>query len=102
MKPLDPAYTTIIRVAHIASKLGAQSKRPICGRLGTELLLVANYLETAGPDQEERLRLRISKLLRDVERNCGVNSDMDIVFLWLCPYLSLEVNAEIQYLPVAS
>ena len=44
----------------------------ICGRLGAELLLVADYLNTAGLDQEEQLRLRISKLLRDVEMICSV------------------------------
>ncbi|KAE8411484.1 hypothetical protein BDV36DRAFT_274502 [Aspergillus pseudocaelatus] len=71
MDPLDLAQASILRVAHIASELGAQFKRPVCGRLGAELLLVADYLDTAGLDQEERLRLRISKLLRDVEMICS-------------------------------
>ncbi|RFU73338.1 hypothetical protein TARUN_8912 [Trichoderma arundinaceum] len=69
--PLDFAYTAIARVADIASLLGVQHKRPICGRLGAELLLVADYLDTADHDQEERLRLRISKLLKDVETICS-------------------------------
>ena len=71
--PLDFAYTAIARVADIASLLGVQHKRPICGRLGAELLLVADYLDTADHDQEERLRLRISKLLKDVETICSVS-----------------------------
>jgi hypothetical protein len=76
--PLDLAQTAIVRVADIASLLGVQYKRPICGRLGAELLLVADYLDTAGLDQEERLRLRISKLLRDVEMICTVRTQRTI------------------------
>jgi hypothetical protein len=71
--PLDQAQVGIARVADIASLLGVEQKRPICGRLGAELLLVTEYLNTAGLDQEERLRVRISKLLRDVERICSVS-----------------------------
>lgn len=70
--PLDLAQTAIVRVADIASLLGVEYKRPVCGRLAAELLLVADYLNTAGLDQEEQLRLRISKLLRDVEMICSV------------------------------
>ena len=72
--PLDLAQSAIVRVADIASLLGVQCKRPICGRLGAELLLVADYLNTAGLDQEEQLRLRISKLLRDIEMICSVST----------------------------
>lgn len=72
--PLDLAQTAIVRVADIAALLGVLYKRPICGRLGAELLLVAEYLNTAGLDQEERLRLRISKLLRDIETICTVST----------------------------
>ncbi|PYH72818.1 S8 family peptidase [Aspergillus vadensis CBS 113365] len=69
--PIDFAHTAIAQVANIASLLGVESKRPLCGRLGAELFLVANYIDTAGLDQESRLRLRISKLLRDVEAMCN-------------------------------
>lgn len=72
--PLDLARTAIMRVAEIASRLGIQCKRPICGRLGAELLLAAAYLDTAGIDQEEWLRLHISKLLKDVEMICSVST----------------------------
>lgn len=72
--PLDLAQSAIVRVADIASLLGVQCKWPICGRLGAELLLVADYLNTAGLDQEEQLRLRISKLLRDIEMICSVST----------------------------
>lgn len=72
--PLDLAYTAIVRVADTASLLGAKHKRPICGRLGAELLLVADCLNTADHDQEERLRLRISKLMEDVETICRVSA----------------------------
>lgn len=71
--PIDFAYTAIAQVANIASLLGVESKRPLCGRLGAELFLIANYIDTAGLDQERRLRLRISKLLRDVEAMCNVS-----------------------------
>jgi len=71
--PIDFAYAAIVRVANIASSLGAESKRPVCGRLGAELFLVSNHIDTAGLDQEKRLRLRISKLLRDVEAICNVS-----------------------------
>lgn len=71
--PIDFAHTAIAQVANIASLLGVESKRPLCGRLGAELFLVANYIDTAGLDQERRLRLRISKLLRDVEAMCNVS-----------------------------
>jgi hypothetical protein len=76
--PLDLAQTAIVRVADVASLLGVKSKRPLCGRLGAELLLVADYLDTASLDQEERLRLRISKLLRDVEMICCVSTQGSI------------------------
>ncbi|GAT25255.1 hypothetical protein RIB2604_01902090 [Aspergillus luchuensis] len=69
--PIDFAHTAIAQVANIASLLGVESKRPLCGRLGAELFLVANYIDTAGLDQERQLRLRISKLLRDVEAMCN-------------------------------
>ncbi|KAL9618679.1 MAG: hypothetical protein Q9160_006646 [Pyrenula sp. 1 TL-2023] len=68
--PLDLAQVAISRVADIASLLGVRYKRPLCGRLGAELFLVAEYLDTAGLDREEELRLRVSKLLRDVESIC--------------------------------
>lgn len=68
--PLDLAQFAIMRVANIASLLGVRRKRPLCGRLGAELLLVVNYLNTVSLDQEELLRVRIWKLLRDVERIC--------------------------------
>lgn len=68
---LDFAQSAITQVAHIASQLGVKYACPICGCLGAELLLVADYLNTAGLDQEER---RISKLLKDVERICNVST----------------------------
>ena len=70
--PLDLAQTAIARIAVIASRLAVQYKRPVCGRLSAELLLVAIHLDTAGLDQEEQLRVRISKLLRDVEMICSL------------------------------
>ena len=72
--PLDLAQFAIMRVANIASLLGVRRKRPLCGRLGAELLLVVNYLNTVSLDQEELLRVRIWKLLRDVERICCVSN----------------------------
>lgn len=72
--PLDLAYTAIARVADTASQLGFKHKRPICGRLGAELLMIADCLNTADHDQEERLRLRISKLMKDVETICRVSA----------------------------
>lgn len=71
--PLDLAHIAIVEVAHIASLLGVEIVRPICGQLGAELLLVGEYLKTTSLEHEERLRLRISKLLRDVERICWVS-----------------------------
>ncbi|OQE82049.1 hypothetical protein PENNAL_c0038G07912 [Penicillium nalgiovense] len=55
--PIDLAQTAISRVADIASSLGVEYKRPVCGRLGAELLLVANYIDTTGLDQEKCRRL---------------------------------------------
>lgn len=78
--PLDFALSAIIKVANIASSLGVKSRQPVCGRLGAELLLVANHIDTAGLDQENRLRLRISKLLRDVEAICNVTKDSSNYF----------------------
>ncbi|PYH91063.1 hypothetical protein BO71DRAFT_401694 [Aspergillus ellipticus CBS 707.79] len=65
--PIDFASAAISKAADIASSLGVKLKRPVCARLGAELFLVADYLDTAGLDQENRLRLRISKLLREVK-----------------------------------
>lgn len=52
MELLDLAQSAIGEVAHIASELDVKHKKPICGRLGAELLLVTWYLETAGEDQK--------------------------------------------------
>lgn len=71
--PIDFAHAVIDKVANIASSLGVELRRPVCGRLGAELFLVAKYIDTAGLDQENRLRLRIFKLLRDVEAICNVS-----------------------------
>jgi hypothetical protein len=71
--PLDIAQIAILRVAHIASVLGVHNKRAILGRLGAELMLVADYLNTSELDDEERLRSRVSKLMRDVEMLCSVS-----------------------------
>lgn len=73
--PLDLAYNAIVRVADTASLLGAKHKRPICGRLGAELLLVADCLNSPDHDQEDRLRLRISKLMKAVETICRVSAN---------------------------
>ncbi|KAJ5507504.1 subtilisin-like protein [Penicillium freii] len=69
--PIDFAHAAIAQVANIAPLLAVEYKRLVCGRLGAELYLVANYIDTAGLDQEKRLRFRISKLLRDVEAICN-------------------------------
>lgn len=71
--PIDFAHAAIAQVANIACTLAFDYKRPVCSRLGAELYLVANYIDTAGLDQEKRLRFRISKLLRDVEAICNVS-----------------------------
>lgn len=72
--PIDLALIAIDRVAHIASTLGVRSRRPQCGALGAELLLIASYLNSAGLDEEERVRMRISKLLREIEHVCNVST----------------------------
>ena len=72
--PLDIAQSALVRVANLASQLGAHKKRPICGRLGAELLLAADFLKSAEFDQQEQLRSRSLKLLRDVELICRVSS----------------------------
>ncbi|KAJ5971397.1 subtilisin-like protein, partial [Penicillium vulpinum] len=69
--PIDFARAAISQVATIACSLGAKLKLPVCGRLGGELYIVADYIDRVGLDQEKRLRLRISKLLRDVEAICN-------------------------------
>ena len=61
------------RVSHIATALGAlgRTKKPeICGRLGGELLIAADHLSCAGPEQHGG---RVLKLVRDVERICSVS-----------------------------
>ncbi|KAJ5718316.1 hypothetical protein N7488_003962 [Penicillium malachiteum] len=68
--PLELAQVAISRVANIASELGVELRRPVCGRLGAELLLLADYIDKASQDQEDQLRSRIFKLLRDVESIC--------------------------------
>lgn len=78
--PIDFARSAIVQVANIASLLGVEYKRPVCGRLGAELYLVVNYIDTAGLDQERRLRFGISKLLRDVEAICNVSITRGFVF----------------------
>lgn len=70
--PIDFAHAAIEQVARIALALGIESKRRACGRLGAELWLVAAHIDTAGLDQETKLRLKITKLLRFVESICNV------------------------------
>ena len=72
--PLDIAQTALVRVANLASLLGVNHKRPICGRLGAELLLAADFLKSTDFDEEAQLRSRSLKLLRDVELICRVSS----------------------------
>jgi hypothetical protein len=67
------------KVSHIATALGATKKRKVCGRLGGELLIVADYLRGLGAEQQDRLLRRVKKLLRDIEWVCSVSIRFIIV-----------------------
>lgn len=71
--PLDFAQIAIERVAYIATLLEVEYKRQLCSSLGAQVLIVADFIGTASLDQDEWLRLRISKLLGVVENLCSVN-----------------------------
>jgi hypothetical protein len=60
-------------VSQIATQIGIGKRQPLCGRLGCELFMLAKSLETLSPDQEDSLRPRIGKLLKDIERICTVS-----------------------------
>jgi len=59
---LEFALVTIMRVAEIASKLGAEAKRQRCDDLAAELMITGDYLDNDISTQEHQLRLRVSKV----------------------------------------
>ena len=71
--PLDLAICAFLRVADMASNLGVMRMQPIYGSLGAELLLVAEYLDNSDAESEQKTRIRLSKLLNDVETICSVS-----------------------------
>jgi len=69
---LDMAIRGAESVSQIAISLGLDEKRPVCGQLGAELYLLAEYLKSATEDQHnERL---VRKVLRDIEWMCSVSA----------------------------
>ncbi len=69
--PLEFALVAIMRVAEIASKLGAEAKRQRCDDLAAELMITGDYLDNDISTQEHQLRLRVSELLRELELICA-------------------------------
>jgi hypothetical protein len=74
--PFDLAHVAFPIVSAIASRVGCEKRRPICGRLGGELWILTDTLDSRTSDQEERMRLKIWKLVKEVERICTVGSDI--------------------------
>ena len=69
--PLEFALVAIMRVAEIASKVGAEAKRQRCGDPAAELMMTADYLDNDISTQEHQLPLRVSKLLRELKFICA-------------------------------
>ncbi|KAL7930206.1 hypothetical protein V8C35DRAFT_313804 [Trichoderma chlorosporum] len=67
---LDFAQTAISQVAIIAINLGFSLKNTTCGSLGAELWLVADYLGSVDPNDDDELSLHIFNLMKHVERIC--------------------------------
>ena len=70
----DFAHQAILHVSDITTRLAQERKHLICGKLGVELFLVATYLENPPAGEEEWLRRRVPKLLRQIERLCCVRT----------------------------
>jgi hypothetical protein len=70
---LELAPKAVEKVSHIAAALGATKGLKACGRLGGELLIAADHLKSAGPEQQDQLLRKVRKLLRDIERICSVS-----------------------------
>ncbi|KAF4946043.1 hypothetical protein FGADI_11480 [Fusarium gaditjirri] len=65
---LEIAQQAVKKVSHIAIVVGQKKKRNVCGRLGGELFIVADYLDGLS-NQADQLS-KVPKLLRDIERIC--------------------------------
>ena len=66
---LELAQSAFPRVTDIAMRLGVETKIPIYARLGCELCVLTEELNSpSSPDQEELLQRRIGKLLREIEK----------------------------------
>lgn len=84
--PIDIARVAIERVAGIAVQVGVQYKRPICGLLAAQLLLTTYDLDDSGFDEEKRLRLRLLKLLKDVQLICSVRmNSLSLILQYTLP-----------------
>ena len=69
---LDLGQHSIEKVSRIATFVGQKKQRIVCGRLGAELFILADYLQGLS-DQVDQL-LKVPKLLRDIERICCVSA----------------------------
>jgi len=65
---LELAQQAVKKVSHIAISVGQKKQRSVCGRLGGELFIVADYLDGLS-NQVDQLS-KVPKLLRDIERIC--------------------------------
>ncbi|RGP78854.1 peptidase s8 subtilisin kexin sedolisin [Fusarium longipes] len=67
---LELAQQAIEKVSHIAVYVGQKNQRSVCGRLGGELFIVADYLQGIQIDEVDQLS-KVPKLLRDIESICS-------------------------------
>ena len=68
---LELGQHAIEKVSRIAISVGQKKQRIVCGRLGGELFILADYLQGLS-DQVDQLS-KVPKLLRDIERICCVS-----------------------------
>jgi hypothetical protein len=72
---LEFAQAAISRVMVISARLGAETKLQIYGTLAAELCNLNAALEfPSSPDQEDRYRRRVGKLLTNIEKVCTVST----------------------------
>jgi hypothetical protein len=68
---LELAQHAIEKVSRIAILLGQKKQRIVCGRLGGELFILSDHLQSLS-DQVDQIS-KVPKLLRDIERICCVS-----------------------------
>lgn len=73
MDDLEFAQIALERVGDIAASVGAQLRRNGAGCLGGTMLIIADNIESADIERKLKLRRRVPRLAKDLEKICNVS-----------------------------